>query len=701
MAASQPSNIIDYLRRVVRDDAARTDGELLASFIENRDKHAFASLVSRHGPMVWSLCRRTLANDQDAEDAFQATFLVLVRKAASIVPRGMVGNWLYGVAQQTALQARRTAARRNLRERQVASLPEPAAQTTDVWHDLRPLFDRELSKLPDVYRSVIVLCDLEGKTRKEAANQLGWVEGTVAGRLARAREMLAKRLNRHGLALSSTSLAAVLLQNAASAAVPNALVFSTIEAAISCAAGNLAMAGLISTEVAGLTRGVLQAMFLTKLKMLTVAFVLVGCFTAGGLLTYDSLGAERSATSKEAEPVAQVPPKDDETERAKADLDRAKARMADAQAILEQADASYKLLARKAATAKLVQEMKRALDQLPDAAKDKQKTLEALDGIEKALRQARDEIKNDGAGNPDPSKTQTDGLVWGKEVNGLQLGIGLRPGEKGVYNISDKVEFVVKLRNVSKNAIKYVFRSLPFEATVPHVVFTVGGDERHSQRVPVAMPFELTKRASVEMEIAPGEVIDVGKPRIELGLATTVYGLLGDGRAGQRGGGDTGDGSDQGSQKTVSDAPIIGCYNPSNRGKYKISYENIIQIGPTLSTGEIEIELKFPKDAYKDKVAGIWILSHDGSPTGRRSTSITRIDFAKNGEAILRSGNKDKEIKTGSYKVDGNKLTIEMKDPDGKDDTQTFTITTLTEMSFSFTNADGLTVEYKRAPSKP
>src|SRR5205085_9151313 len=130
---------------------------------------------------------RVLRNNHDAEDAFQTTFLVLVRKAASIVPKEAVGNWLYGVAHQTALNVRATVTRRRKRERRATNMPEPEARHDNLWHELQPLLDHELRRLPDKYRVAIVLCDLEGKTRKEAARQLGLVEGTMASRLARAR----------------------------------------------------------------------------------------------------------------------------------------------------------------------------------------------------------------------------------------------------------------------------------------------------------------------------------------------------------------------------------------------------------------------------------------------------------------------------------------------------------------------------------
>src|SRR5262249_49287801 len=140
MATSQTSEVIQHLRRTVLllEGAGLTDGQLLEDYISHRDEAAVAALVRRHGPMVWGVCRRVLRDHHDAEDAFQATFLVLVRKAASIVPREMVPNWLYGVAHQTALKARATAARRRGRERQVVQMPEPATAEQDRWPDLQP-----------------------------------------------------------------------------------------------------------------------------------------------------------------------------------------------------------------------------------------------------------------------------------------------------------------------------------------------------------------------------------------------------------------------------------------------------------------------------------------------------------------------------------------------------------------------------------
>ncbi len=253
-----PTSVIEQIRRVVGDGLR--DGELLGRFIDRRDEGALAALVNRHGPMVWGVCRRLLGH-HDAEDAFQATFIVLVKKASSITQRELVGNWLYGVAHQTALQARRSAARRKAREIQVVQLPDTEAPP-DRWADVRPILDEELSRLPDHYRAVIVLCDLEGRTRRDVAVHLGCPEGTVASRLVRARAMLANRLSQRGVTLSGWALAAAMSLNAASAGLPASVVMSTIKAAGLCAAGQ----AVIPVKVAALAEGVLKTMLMNKLK---------------------------------------------------------------------------------------------------------------------------------------------------------------------------------------------------------------------------------------------------------------------------------------------------------------------------------------------------------------------------------------------------------------------------------------------------
>jgi RNA polymerase sigma factor (sigma-70 family) len=293
MATTQMNRLLQHLRQVVllRDGAQRTDGQLLEDYLDHQDAVALAALVQRHAPMVWGVCRRALANYYDAEDAFQATFLVLVRKAASIVPRGMVANWLYGVAQQTALKARATAARRRGREKQVAEMPDPGVVEQEFWGDLQALLDEALSRLPDKYRVVLVLCDLEGKARKEAARELGWPEGTVAGRLARARALLAKRLARHGPTVAGGALAAALSQGASA---PAAVVSSTIQAASLLAAGPAVSSGLISAKVIALSEGVLKTMLVTKIKSAMAVVLVIGlvCGVAGTGLRHGPLAAQ-------------------------------------------------------------------------------------------------------------------------------------------------------------------------------------------------------------------------------------------------------------------------------------------------------------------------------------------------------------------------------------------------------------------------
>jgi RNA polymerase sigma factor (sigma-70 family) len=302
VATAQMNTVIRHLRRAVlmQDGADRMDGELLASFIDEKDEAAFEALVRRHGPMVLSVCHRIVRNHHDAEDAFQATFLVLARKASSIRPRAMVANWLHGVACRTAMKAKTMTAKRRVRETNVTQMPESEAAPQDQWHDLQPVIDQELSGLPENYRLPIILCDLEGKSIKDATQQLGWPQGTLAGRLARARKLLAKRLTQRGVVLSGGALAVVLAEKAASASVSLALAVSTTMAAVAVAAGQAAAPSLVSAKVAILMEGVIKGMLLTKLK--TVAVVLLAlCVVAfgGGLLQHQRATGQQSNAQKE------------------------------------------------------------------------------------------------------------------------------------------------------------------------------------------------------------------------------------------------------------------------------------------------------------------------------------------------------------------------------------------------------------------
>ncbi len=274
--------MVTSLRQVLENlqqaGSGLTDGQLLGRFIATRDETSFVALVRRHGPMVLGVCRRVLHNSHDAEDAFQATFLVLARRAASVVKRESVGSWLYGTAYRTAMEARAMNARRRTRERPVENLPHPIVVPAEA-QDWRPLLDRELSLLPEKYRAAIVLCDLEGRTRKESARLLSINEGTLSSRLARGRTLLARRLTNCGVILSGGILAVALSQEAA-AALSAGLVSSTAKAAALVAAGH---AAAVSTTVVLLMKGVMKAMLMKKLRLVVGAVLVVVALSAVGL----------------------------------------------------------------------------------------------------------------------------------------------------------------------------------------------------------------------------------------------------------------------------------------------------------------------------------------------------------------------------------------------------------------------------------
>jgi RNA polymerase sigma factor (sigma-70 family) len=303
MATAQMDTVIRHLRRAVlrQDVASWTDGQLLASFIEHKDEAAFEALVRRHGPMVFGVCRRVVGNHHDAEDAFQATFLVLARKASSVRPRERVANWLHGVGLRTAMKARAMTAKRRGREKQVTAMPEPETTQQGQWRDLQPLLDQELNGLPENYRLPILHCDLEGKTIKEAAQQLGWPQGSLAGRLARGRKLLAKRLASRGVVLSAGSLVAVASQSVASAGVRISLMSSTVKAACMIAAGQTSVAGLVPAKVAVLTEGVLKTMFMTKLKSVMAATLVMAAAIAmgAGSLGYGTAAGQQTAAAQQ------------------------------------------------------------------------------------------------------------------------------------------------------------------------------------------------------------------------------------------------------------------------------------------------------------------------------------------------------------------------------------------------------------------
>jgi RNA polymerase sigma-70 factor (ECF subfamily) len=271
------------------------DALLLERFASDRDEAAFALLVQRHGPLVLSVCRRVLGKVQDAEDAFQATFLVLARKAGSIRDPGLLGNWLYGVASRIARKARAGVSKRQMHEKQVRVLPSLQAPATAERSDVGPVLDEELARLPEKYRAALVLCYLEGRTNEEAARLLRWPTGTVKGRLARARELLRSRLARRGLRASAVGVAASLFGARAEAGpVPEVLAAITARAGVGFAGGDGA-AGALSPRAVTLAEALLQYLRRARLMGVLLALILLAAGT-GGTLVAAGVAAGREVT---------------------------------------------------------------------------------------------------------------------------------------------------------------------------------------------------------------------------------------------------------------------------------------------------------------------------------------------------------------------------------------------------------------------
>jgi RNA polymerase sigma factor (sigma-70 family) len=311
MSQGQLGTVVRRLRQLAggEDAGQATDAELLDAFTGHGVEAAFAELVRRHGPLVLGVCRHVLGHLQDAEDAFQATFLVLARRAGSIRNRESIASWLHGVAYRTAMKAKTNAAQRHAREKQTPKrqVTGPAAEAS--LRELQAALDEEVNHLPDKLRAPVVICCFEGKSKAEAAVELGWKEGTVSGRLAQGRLRLQQRLTRRGMALS-TALGATLLAPDTASAVSAGLAGSTVRAALLFAARQVA-SGAAPAQVIALAEGVLKAMTFNKLKMAAVLALLLGLAGSGAGM------AVRQWTA--TEPVA--PAARGDTDRATRDAD--------------------------------------------------------------------------------------------------------------------------------------------------------------------------------------------------------------------------------------------------------------------------------------------------------------------------------------------------------------------------------------------
>jgi RNA polymerase sigma factor (sigma-70 family) len=302
MAKAVSSQILQLIRRVVEDPRVRelADQELLQQFHAQQNEGTFHALLRRHGPMVLDVCRAVLGNEADAEDAFQATFLILARKAGSIRKAASLGCWLHGVAYRTALKARAQSATRQKHE---ARVPARQASEPDLsWQEVRQVLHEELSGVPERYRAPLLLCYLEGATQEAAAVQLRLAKSTLRERLQRGRALLRTRLMRRGLGPAALLVAAAWPAAKACATVPMSMMASTVKAATAVAAGGTAVS-IVSAKVVTLTEGALRTMILTKLKIATAVLCLAALACYGlGMLTHAGTAEGQSEAAKKAKP---------------------------------------------------------------------------------------------------------------------------------------------------------------------------------------------------------------------------------------------------------------------------------------------------------------------------------------------------------------------------------------------------------------
>jgi RNA polymerase sigma factor (sigma-70 family) len=487
---SQAAGVLARLLTETSPDVEQTDGDLVRAFVERKSPAAFRELVLRHGSMVLGVCLRMLRNRQDAEDAFQATFLVLARKAGSVSPPNAVGNWLHGVAFQTAVRARAITMKRRRHETVIPSVPETATWEAG-WDDVAEVLDEELRRLPNHYRAVLLLCDVEGRTRADAARHLGCPEGSVSSRLSRARAMLAMRLTKRGVTLPAGAVALLVGQNAITAGVPKALVTSTVESVGSLAAGSLLASG-ISTTVATLTEGILKTMLLKKIMSTTMVVLALGM----AVITCGSLAIGQ--TKSTGKPV----------------------------------DAKYV----------------------------KQPAAEKPVGPE--VKQEKEAF-----------------TAWGKEIGGLQAGLGFKAGEKRVYTHGETVTLVVRVRNVGKAEVTFQYLRQFFIENPPTVL-----DEKGKQ-VSLGRSTYLGSHIPVDVNLAVGMEIELYERRLELG---------------------------SGNEKGIGVPKSSVLYGT---GKFQVQYKKVLaksssggvlKLDPVLSklaTGKLELEVKEPEKMPPEKKA--------------------------------------------------------------------------------------------------
>lgn len=460
MATSSMEPLMRHLRKIlypahgpnVRDD------ELLARFVQQRDEAAFELLVWRHQRMVLNVCRRVLGHVQDAEDAFQATFLTLARKADSLRRHRAVAAWLHKVAYHIALRARKNTAKRRTTDLDPAhrvSLSGPADEA--MRRDLVAVLDEEVNRLPEKYRLLVVLCYLEGKTYQEASRHLGVPIGTLSARLTRARDLLRTRLLRRGVVVSGAGLSAALMPDALASAGMIPAIGSLIRAAGAVAGGGAVPVGLMSIRTLALTEGMLRMMFLMKVKIVLTASVVIAV-AAAGLATWSH------AT-----------------------------RAADTPVIVTEEPRTEEL------------------------AHFRVKVPQEVSLLPKPPTHSSVKVPKDVSLVPEPPKVaslvrtdaldQNDGIAWGKAADGLQAGIAFRPGDQTTYEVGQSVTFVVYLRNISAQAIRVSHIEPLFQELLPQVK-----DAKGRQLAVETGPIDLGSVPSVERKLEAGQRTTLGYP---------------------------------------------------------------------------------------------------------------------------------------------------------------------------------------------
>jgi RNA polymerase sigma factor (sigma-70 family) len=296
MTSAQTGLVLHHLRRLAETcpQSGLTDWQLLERFTTCREESAFAALVRRLGPMVLNVCRSILRHEQDAEDAFQATFLVLARKADTIQRREAVAGWLYEVAHRVAVKALADTGRRRAREQRASPMASVDPTLDMTLRDLRRVLHEELRQLPDKYRLPLMLCYLEGRSHEEAAAQLGWGRTAFRGRLDRGREQLRRRLAARGVAFSAILCATAVAPAASAEGLVNVVVRAALPSS-----GNGSAAGAISVRAAALTEGVIHTMQTSKLKIVTALLLAVALLAGAGALTHQTLAARQAAPARQ------------------------------------------------------------------------------------------------------------------------------------------------------------------------------------------------------------------------------------------------------------------------------------------------------------------------------------------------------------------------------------------------------------------